>query len=151
MILDGGKCAVGVESTILDLTGKEVVMLRAGGVELEDVQAFLGQKVLLSHGNPDLPTSPGQLLKHYAPRKSFRINALSRQEDEFFIGFGDVDDCDLNLSVKGDLKEAAANLFLFMHQADAQSRYGKIAVSPIPEYGLGLAINDRILRASYKK
>ncbi|MBQ7659782.1 MAG: threonylcarbamoyl-AMP synthase [Alphaproteobacteria bacterium] len=150
MILDGGKCAVGVESTIIDLTGKDVVMLRAGGIALEDLQDFLGQKVLISHGNPDMPSSPGQLLKHYAPKKILRINALKREEGEFFIGFGRVTDCDLNLSKTADLKEAASNLFSYLRLADADKNTQKIAVSPIPEKGLGLAVNDRILRASYR-
>ncbi len=149
MILDGGQCSVGVESTIIDLTGKDVVLLRAGGIALEELESFLGQKVLISHGNPDLPSSPGQLLKHYAPKHAFRINAVKREGDEFFIGFGDVKDCDLNLSKSGDLCEAAANLFAFMRIADEDGR--NIAMSPVPNKGLGLAINDRIRRASYKK
>ncbi len=149
MILDGGKCKVGVESTIIDLTTRQVVLLRAGGIALEDLESFLGEKILISHGNPDLPSSPGQLLKHYAPTHEFRINATRRENGEFFIGFGDVEDCDLNLSSSGNLSEAAANLFAFMRIADADGR--KIAMSPIPEKGLGLAINDRIRRAAYKK
>ena len=151
MILDGGACSVGVESTIIDLTSKQIVLLRAGGLALEDLEQFLGEKILISNGNPDLPTSPGQMLKHYAPAHEFRINALSRKDDEFFIGFGDVKDCDLNLSPKGDLVEAAANLFAYMRIADTNTRYSKIAMSPIPFEGLGLAINDRIKRATYKK
>lgn len=151
MILDGGACAVGVESTIIDLTGKNVVLLRAGGTSLEDLENFLGEKVLISHGNPDLPSSPGQMLKHYAPSREFRINAEKREEDEFFIGFGNVEDCDLNLSPTGDLCEAAANLFAYMRLGDAEVKYKKMAMSPIPNNGLGLAINDRIRRAAYKK
>jgi len=151
MILDGGPCTVGVESTIIDLTGKDVVLLRAGGTAVEDLEAFLGQKILISQGNPDLPSSPGQMLKHYAPKHDFRINALSRGENEFFIGFGDVKDCDLNLSLKGDLVEAASNLFAFMRLADENKKYHKIAMSPIPFEGLGLAINDRIRRASFRE
>lgn len=151
VILDGGPCRVGVESTIIDVTGQNVVLLRAGGIALEDLESFLGEKVLISHGNPDLPSSPGQLLKHYAPSHDFRINAITREPDEFFIGFGKVADCDLNLSPNGDLCEAAANLFAYMRLADSQNKYAKIAMSPIPESGLGLAINDRIRRAAYKK
>lgn len=151
VILDGGQCRVGVESTIIDVTGQNVVLLRAGGIALEDLESFLGEKVLISHGNPDLPSSPGQLLKHYAPSHDFRINAITREPDEFFIGFGKVADCDLNLSPNGDLCEAAANLFAYMRLADSQNKYAKIAMSPIPESGLGLAINDRIRRAAYKK
>lgn len=151
VILDGGPCRVGVESTIIDVTGQNVVLLRAGGIALEDLESFLGEKVLISHGNPDLPSSPGQLLKHYAPSHDFRINAITREPDEFFIGFGKMVDCDLNLSPNGDLCEAAANLFAYMRLADSQNKYAKIAMSPIPESGLGLAINDRIRRAAYKK
>lgn len=151
VILDGGACKVGVESTIIDLTTKDVVILRAGGLPKEVLEDFLGEKVLLSHGNPELPTSPGQMLKHYAPKLSTRINVTPdmRQKDEFYIGFGDMD-CDLNLSPAGDTTEAAANLFAYMHLAENQTSYPKIAIAPIPDKGLGLAINDRIRRASYK-
>ncbi len=151
VILDGGACKVGVESTIIDLTTKDVVILRAGGLSKENLEEFLGEKVLLSHGNPELPTSPGQMLKHYAPKLSTRINVAptDRQSDEFYIGFGDMD-CDLNLSPTGDTTEAAANLFAYMHLAETQTTYPKIAIAPIPNNGLGLAINDRIRRASYK-
>ncbi len=151
MILDGGACSVGVESTIIDLTEKNVVMLRAGGVSKEELEDFLNEKVLISHGNPDMPSSPGQLLRHYAPSHPLRINATQKQDDEFFIGFGCVNECDLNLSPSGDLKEAAAHLFSFMRLADSQTKYNKIAIAPIPQIGLGRAINDRILRASYQK
>lgn len=149
MILDGGSCSVGVESTIIDLTGKEVVILRAGGTSREDLGKFLNEKVLISHGNPNLPSAPGQLLKHYAPSHPLRINAATRQPGEFFIGFGEIKECDLNLSPSGDLCEAASNLFAFLRQADATKGYKALAMSPIPEDGLGLAINDRIKRASY--
>ncbi len=150
MILDGGQCTVGVESTIIDLTGTDVVLLRAGGVTIEDLEHFLGQKVLISSGNPDMPSSPGQMLKHYAPTHELRINAEKPEKDEFFIGFGDIPECDLNLSPKGDLCEAAANLFLYLRQADSDTKHKRIAIAPIPDKGLGMAINDRIRRASYK-
>ena len=149
MILDGGQCKVGLESTIVDLTGKDVVMLRAGGVSKENIEEFLNQNVILSNGNPDLPSSPGQMLKHYAPKHELRINAASKENDEFLIGFGDVE-ADINLSPNADLCEAASNLFAYMRIADNQDKYTKIAISPIPEYGIGMAINDRIKRASYK-
>lgn len=152
MILDGGPCKVGVESTIIDLTTSQVVMLRAGGLAKEEIEEFLGEKILLSHGNPDLPSSPGQMLKHYAPRLPMRINIRPEEKngDEFYIGFGTMDG-NLNLSESGNLLEAAANLFAFMHLAEEQTDYPAIAMAPIPETGLGLAINDRIRRASYKK
>lgn len=150
MILDGGACSVGVESTIVDLTGKNAVILRAGGTSKEDLEKFLNEKVLLSHGDPNQPSAPGQLLKHYAPSHPLRINAATRQPGEYFIGFGKIADCDINLSPSGDLREAAANLFAYLRQADAVNAHKSLAISPTPETGLGLAINDRIRRASYK-
>ncbi len=152
MILDGGACAVGVESTILDLTTPQAVLLRAGGLAKEDLEDFLGEKILISHGNADLPSSPGQLLKHYAPKLPMRINIKPEEKNnnEFYIGFGSFDG-NLNLSPSGSLIEAAANLFAFMHIAEEQTDYPAIAMAPIPEVGLGLAINDRIRRASYRK
>ena len=150
MILDGGPCRVGVESTIIDVTEKQIVLLRAGGTAVENIEAFLGEKILISDGDPNKPSAPGQLLKHYAPKNSLRINAQQKQENEFLIGFGNVKDADLNLSPNGDLKEAAANLFAYMRLADEQCGNKTLAMSPIPTTGLGLAINDRIKRASYK-
>lgn len=150
MIIDGGKCKVGVESTIIDLTSPQVVILRAGGTPKEDLEEFLGEKIIVSSGNPELPTAPGQVLRHYAPKHSLRINIAQPDDDEFFIGFGSVDG-DINLSPDGDLLEAATNLFAYMHIADEQTVYQNIAVAPIPMFGLGLAINDRLKRASYLK
>lgn len=149
VILDGGACRVGVESTILDLTTAKPVLLRAGGITKEALEEALNEKVLVSDGNPDKPTSPGQLLKHYAPAKKLRINVFKPEKDELFIGFGNI--CDgafLNLSPKGDLAEAAANLFAFLRLADKEPGFEKLSMAPIPEEGLGLAINDRIRRAS---
>ena len=151
IILDGGQCSVGVESTIIDMTGKQAVILRAGGTTLEEIEEFLNEKVLVSHGNSDQPTAPGQLLKHYAPSKSLRINATTRQKGEFYIGYGAVSDSDLNLSPQGNLEEAASHLFAYLRFADRQKNYSGICMSPIPETGLGLAINDRIRRAAYKE
>ena len=152
MILDGGACKVGVESTILDLTTPQTVMLRAGGLAKETLENFLGEKILLSQGNPNMPSSPGQMLKHYAPSRPMRINVRPEEKkpEEFYIGFATMDG-NINLSPSGDLTEAAANLFAFMHLAEDQSEYPSIAMAPIPETGLGLAINDRIRRASYRK
>ncbi|MEE6207783.1 MAG: L-threonylcarbamoyladenylate synthase [Alphaproteobacteria bacterium] len=150
MILDGGACKVGVESTIIDLTGKQIVMLRAGGTAKEDIEEFLGEKILISDGNPNMPTAPGQLLRHYAPKNILRINVEIPETDEYFIGFGALNG-DVNLSPSGDLCEAASNLFAYLRLADKNAASGKIAIAPIPTTGLGLAINDRIKRASYKK
>ena len=149
MILDGGACAVGVESTILDLTTPQAVLLRAGGVTKEELEQALNETVQISDGNPNRPTSPGQLLKHYAPAKTLRINATSREPGELFIGFGaGYEWADLNLSPTGDLREAASNLFAYMRQADKDTRFSRMAMAPIPQRGVGLAINDRIRRAS---
>lgn len=149
MILDGGPCAVGVESTIVDLTTAQVVMLRAGGITKEELEDALNEPIILSDGNPNKPTSPGQMLRHYAPSKKLRINALKPEPDEFFIAFGQgYDDAPLNLSPSGDLKEAAAHLFAYIREADHQNEYQKLAMAPIPTVGLGLAINDRIKRAA---
>ena len=150
MILDGGPCKVGVESTILDVTGKQAVLLRAGGTTKEDLEAFLGEEVLVSHGNPDLPSAPGQLLRHYAPGHSLRINAETALPDEFYIGFGSYDFGELNLSKKGDLCEAAANLFAYLRLADSLAGNRNLALAPIPQNGIGLAINDRIKRAAHR-
>lgn len=149
MILDAGTCTVGVESTILDMTHSQIVVLRAGGLSSETIEDFLNEKVLFSDGNPNKPSSPGQLLKHYAPKYKTRINVEHPNSDEFFIGFGKTD-CDLNLSPDANLQEAAANLFLMLHKAESQKTKTKIAIAPIPNKGLGRAINDRIKRASYQ-
>lgn len=153
MILDGGPCAIGVETTIVDLTGKNMVILRAGGLPKEELEAFTGEKVYLSDGNPDKPSAPGQLLKHYAPRLPLRINVDEKdvRPGEFFIGFGNIRSARLNLSPRADLREAAANLFAYMREAEKHSEFTGIAISPIPENGLGLAINDRIRRASFRE
>ena len=150
MILDGGQCSVGVESTILDITQKQPVLLRAGGIPLEDIEEFLGEKILISHGEPNRPSSPGQMLKHYAPKHKFQINVTKPEDGVFYIGFGKTAYANLNLSPNKNLQEAAANLFAFMRIADQKAGEKGIAMAPIPENGLGLAINDRIRRASYR-
>lgn len=151
MILDGGACSVGLESTIIDLTTPRAFLLRAGGITKEQLEEALNEEVFISDGNPKKPTSPGQLLKHYAPTKSLRINVASPEDDEFFIAFGTgFARENLNLSPSGDLREAASNLFAYMRIADKNTQYNKLAIAPIPELGIGLAINDRIRRASYK-
>ena len=113
MILDGGPCAIGVETTIIDLTTPQIVMLRAGGLSKEILEDFTGEKIYISHGDPNKPSAPGQLLKHYAPSMPMRINVEEDdvRPDEFFIGFGQVKKAHLNLSPSGNLNEAAANLF----------------------------------------
>lgn len=143
-VLDGGDCPVGVESTIVATTPKPT-MLRAGGVPAEKIEELLNTKLEAHSGKIN---APGQTLSHYAPDNMLRLNADTAAEGERLLGFGDVDG-DLNLSSKGDLAEAAANLFRYLHTLDAIE--GPIAVAPIPEEGLGVAINDRLRRAAALK
>ena len=141
-VLDGGACAVGLESTIID-PGPPVRQLRSGGVAEEAIAACLNAPLL---GPKDGPiTSPGQMTSHYAPTASMRLNATRKSETEVHLGFGEIQG-DLSLSTTGDLLEAAANLFGCLHELDADGR--PIAVAPIPEHGLGQAINDRLQRAA---
>lgn len=142
-ILDDGPCGVGLESTIVGLA-EEPALLRPGGVALEQIEEVLGTR-LRAHQPGDLLTAPGQLQSHYAPDAPVRLNAGSRQGEEVLLGFGPID-CDLNLSANSDLPEAAANLFAALHSLNATGR--PIAVTPIPDHGLGAAINDRLRRAA---
>ncbi|WP_386625346.1 L-threonylcarbamoyladenylate synthase [Sulfitobacter geojensis] len=142
-VLDDGPCMVGLESTIVGLTGDTPMLLRAGGLPQEAIEAALGPPLAQNSG-PDI-TAPGQLTSHYAPAGAVRLNATKPKGNELFLGFGNMP-CDLNLSASGDLTEAAANLFDCLHQLDAKAH--PIAVAPIPEHGLGHAINDRLQRAA---
>jgi len=144
-ILDAGACPVGVESTIVGWSGSRPTLLRPGGIPAEAIEAALGQRLLHPSHDPDAPSAPGQLLSHYAPRASLRLNATAAEEGEVMIGFGKVSG-DLTLSAGGDMVEAAARLFEVLHQADAMDR--PIAVAPVPTTGLGAAINDRLRRAA---
>ena len=145
-VIDGGACAVGVESTILGLDGAPV-LLRPGGVSVEDLEAAL-ELVLPLGGDADRPTAPGQMVSHYAPTAPVRLDALTAEPGEVLVGFGAVR-ADLSLSSTGDLVEAAANLFHILRLADfAAGVQGGIAFAPIPESGLGRAIYDRLRRAA---
>ena len=143
-VVDGGACPVGVESTIVSCVGAPA-LLRAGGLPAEAIADCLGQ-ALLETGDPETPVSPGQLASHYAPQGKVRLNAPYAENGEVLLGFGAVD-APLNLSPSGDLTEAAANLFACLHQLDAMGA-SAIAVSPIPDHGIGRAINDRLRRAA---
>ncbi|SOB93441.1 translation factor SUA5 [Rhodobacter sp. JA431] len=147
-VLDGGACAVGVESTILSLDPP--TMLRPGGLPAETLEEALGAS-LASGGNAAKPNAPGQLTSHYAPGAAVRLNATEKRDGEVFIGFGSGPQADLTLSATADLVEAAAALFATLRAADklATARNATaIAVAPIPETGLGRAINDRLRRAA---
>jgi len=146
IILDGGPCRVGLESTVVDLSTDTPVLLRPGGVSREELEAILGSIELAT---PESPVkSPGMLERHYAPSTPLRLNAETAGKDEILLGFGSSAPIGPhNLSESGDLVEAAANLFSVLRQLDVEGAAG-IAVMPIPETGLGAAINDRLRRAA---
>ena len=151
-VLDGGACAVGLESTILDATGPTPRLLREGGLSREAIEAALDMP--LASDAPTAtsrPSAPGQLASHYAPRGAVRLEAMTALPGEVWIGFGlqAPGDDGLNLSPAGDLTEAAARLFHLLHEADRRAGpQGRIAIAPVPETGLGRAINDRLRRAA---
>jgi L-threonylcarbamoyladenylate synthase len=151
MILDGGATPVGLESTVVDATGDAPVVLRLGAVAREDIARVLGRPVALATGAADQPASPGMLARHYAPATRLRLEARELHEGDALLAFGgDVPDHAgpmINLSTSGNLAEAAANLFAALRTLDA-SGAPAIAVMPIPEQGLGEAINDRLRRAA---
>ena len=145
-VLDGGPCAVGLESTIV-LADPDPVLLRPGGLPVEALEAALGGP-LATGGDAGKPTSPGQLASHYAPRAGVRLAATTAGQGEILVGFGPVKGA-LTLSDSGDLVEAAARLFQTLRDADALAGPGgRIAFAPVPETGLGRAINDRLRRAA---
>jgi L-threonylcarbamoyladenylate synthase len=145
-VLDGGPCAIGLESTVLDLTRVQPRLLRPGGVTAAQLSAILGP--LASPGADETPRAPGMLRSHYAPTLPLRLNAASAIPGEAFLGFGpNAGGATLNLSPGGDPVEAAANLFAYLRVVD-RPEYAAIAVMPIPERGIGAAINDRLRRAA---
>lgn len=160
-ILAGGACEVGLESTVLDLSGGHPVIVRAGAVTAENLREYLGD-VPYDFGTKDAPRSPGQLLKHYAPSIPMRLDAVEVEPGEALLAFGSLKFMGIrgggfakdlpparlrNLSEKGDLNEAAANLFRMIRELDGHGNT-RIAVMNIPDRGLGIAINDRLKRAA---
>lgn len=147
-ILDGGPCAVGLESTVIDLSGPAPALLRPGGIAREAIEAVTGP-LATPESDPHAPRSPGQMTRHYAPSIPLRLNADAARPGEALLAFGPNAPRRgaLNLSRKGDLAEAAANLFAMLRILD-QPGMGGIAVMPIPNEGLGVAINDRLRRAA---
>lgn len=143
-VLDGGPADAGVESTILAVTGDTVTQLRAGALPRDAIEALIGRPVAVAaEGGP--VTAPGMLASHYAPNARLRIHVEHPEPGEAYLTFGDRPGT-LNLSPTGNLHEAARNLFAMLHQLDAASE--RIAVAPIPDTGLGEAINDRLKRAA---
>lgn len=148
-VLDGGPCAVGLESTIV-LADPEPVLLRPGGLPVEALEAALGRRLTVG-GDAGKPTSPGQLASHYAPEAALRLDATEAQSGEVLVGFGPVKGA-LSLSETGDLVEAASRLFQLLREADRLAGPGgRIAFAPVPDRGLGRAINDRLRRAAAPK
>jgi L-threonylcarbamoyladenylate synthase len=148
LILDGGRCPVGVESTIISCV-EAPRLLRPGGILREKIESLLGA-ALEAPGGVGSPLAPGMLKSHYAPQARLRLQAKDLKRGEAGLDFGGVfggASNVLNLSPRRDLAEAAANLFIFLRALDAQNP-AAIAVAPIPEEGLGEAINDRLRRAA---
>lgn len=155
LIVDGGPVSVGVESTIVGCF-TQPVLLRPGGVPREKIEAVLGERLARLPdqiaADESAPLAPGMLASHYAPRTPVRLNARNIEDGEVLLAFGPEKiagrACDvMNLSQRGDLVEAATNLFGYLRTLDAKGATG-IAVMPIPESGLGEAINDRLRRAA---
>ncbi len=155
LILDQGTCDVGVESTIVKVEDGKIYLLRPGGISVEDIQAAIGQPVLrLSEETNHKIEAPGMMTSHYAPNAKMRLNATSVQKNETLITFGQlaIDHIEhakavFNLSIDGDITEAAHNLFDMLILAD-KTGADMICVSPIPNHQLGEAINDRLMRAA---
>lgn len=152
LIVDAGTCDLGLESTIVGFFDAGPVLLRPGAVSTEDIEAVLGHPLSRqTDADSNNPQSPGQLLSHYAPRADLRLNVHDVQSHEALLGFGSempaTANLSINLSHSGDLKQAAARLFSALHELD-QSGIETIAVMPIPQRGLGEAINDRLRRAA---
>jgi L-threonylcarbamoyladenylate synthase len=144
LILDGGRTRLGLESTVVGFDGGKPVLLRPGAVTRVQIESVAGP---LLHASSDTISSPGQLASHYAPNARLRLNALAAAPGEMLLAFGPATGAARNLSVGGDLNEAAANLFAMLRELDALEPRA-IAVMPIPDHGLGEAINDRLRRAA---
>jgi L-threonylcarbamoyladenylate synthase len=151
IILDGGPTPIGLESTVVDATGGEPVILRLGGLARDNMERILGRPLVLARGAPGRPASPGMLARHYAPTARLRLDAGEVHAGEALLAFGPTVPkhaaAAINLSPSGDLAEAAANLFSALRELDAAGPEA-IAVMPIPHRGLGEAINDRLQRAA---
>lgn len=164
LILAAGPCKVGLESTVLDLSGDAPLILRPGAITAEDLSEAMGIPVRHAQGDADAPKSPGLTLRHYAPDTKMRLRAIDLEPGEALLAFGPTrfmgikgggaakdlpDHMRRNLSESGDLHEAAANLFAMLKDLD-KAGATRIAVMPVPEIGLGIAINDRLNRAAQR-
>ena len=148
LILDGGAAGIGVESTIVACLGGKVHILRPGAVTRADIERVIATPLTEQTENSPHPVAPGQLASHYAPRAHIRLNAAAPRAGEMFLDFGGTyAGAGLDLSPRGDVREAAANLFAYLREMDARGA-AVIAVAPIPHEGLGEAINERLARAA---
>lgn len=150
-IVEGGECAIGLESTIVDVSTSSPALLRHGSILKEFIEAVLGE-ALEDHTRPrdGQVKSPGQMIRHYAPSKPLRLNVTTPREGDGYLAFGPYQGFHhpiLNLSPSGDLIEAAAHFFSMLHQLQMLP-ITEISVAPIPMKGLGLAINDKLRRAA---
>ena len=145
LILDGGACTVGLESTVLDVSGARPRLLRPGSVTREQIEDLVGPVELAGQG--DAITAPGMLASHYAPAAPVRLNATEVRDGEVGLDFAGRLGAEADLSPSGDPVEAAANLFALLRALDRPG-VTAIAVAPVPETGLGAAINDRLRRAA---
>lgn len=147
-ILDGGASVLGLESTVLAVIGDSVTLLRNGSLSRDRIEAIVGP-VQISGSDDNAPRSPGMLSRHYSPDAAIRLNAQAASETEGFLAFGpDFPEFDANLSLTGDLTEAASNLYRMLREMDRI--HSRIAIAPIPDTGLGEAINDRLRRAALR-
>jgi L-threonylcarbamoyladenylate synthase len=155
LILDGGPCPVGVESTVIDLSGDKPVLLRAGGLSLEQIEAVAGP-VERAQAVDARPLAPGQLKHHYAPRKPLHLvrdaEEIPARADAGWLAYGPLPAAFTgvmkNLSPRGDLAEAAANFFRFLRALDDNPQVEEIYATPLPARGLGAAMNERLERAA---
>ncbi len=153
LIIDSGRADYGLESTILDMTSKPYEIKRLGVIDIKKIEKILGKTVKIFNANvknTSSPNSPGQILKHYAPRTPLEINICVPNSDDAFLNFGKKIVTQhrptLNLSKSSNLNEAAFNLFYFLRKLD-KFRKKRIVVAPIPDIGIGKTINERLNRA----
>jgi L-threonylcarbamoyladenylate synthase len=149
MVLDGGSCKVGLESTIVACLD-EPTLLRPGGLPRDAIERVLGRTLVVAPAEDAVPIAPGMLASHYAPKAKLRLDANAAEPGEALLAFGPAPAATLNLSPRGDLIEAAANLFSHLRALDACG-VQRIAVMRVPHEGLGEAINDRLTRAAAPK
>jgi len=152
VILDAGPSSIGLESTIVGFNGETPILLRHGGISRDEIEALIGTPLAATKPLEDAPLAPGMLASHYAPAANLRLDAMDVRPGEALLAFGPLPPgtraafAIINLSERGDLAEAAANLFAALRILDAKANM--IAVTEIPDEGLGEAINDRLRRAA---